>query len=109
MNTKFGTDPVREAKRLGAKFHRYESVNKWCVLDARPSSDLWKMNFSSIQNAAKAFLIVYWKRNRTICREWHSYNREAEKEGKLLVSFSTFEKWINEGFLPEVIKKKIPA
>lgn len=56
------TDLVREAKLLGAKFHRYKDIDKWCVLDARPNSDLWKMNFSSIQNAAKAFLIV--RKNR---------------------------------------------
>ena len=54
-------DPVREARRLGAKFHRYESINKWCVMDCRSDSDLWKMNFGTIQKAAKAFLIVFKK------------------------------------------------
>lgn len=102
-------DPVREACKLGARFHRYESVNKWCVLDARPNSDLWKMQFGSIQNAAKAFLIVHGKRETSIHREWNLYNFQASKEGKPRIRFSTFKKWVDEGNVPKDVKAKIPA
>ena len=62
MNKTLHFDPVREARKLGAKLHRYEISGKWCVLDARPDSDLWTLSFVTIQNASKAFLIVYRKK-----------------------------------------------
>lgn len=57
-------DTVREACRLGAKLHRHEDTGRWIVLDM-PGTPLWNLTFSSIKNAASAFIIVHEKARKS--------------------------------------------